>query len=231
MVKAVAVAAVRPGSERAASAARRPSTGKARRSGQESPRTRGRIANGASRAIPKKIAIVPSIPAAATIVVVWSEAPSQKAPARPRGIRIPPIAARRGRRAARRPSVPSTALIGEVRPARRAGYRAPRTAVTIPVATAATGAALEKARSPTGKSSARINSISPTASATPSPRPSTAPSTPSSAASRSTDPVILQRPAPSVRSIPISRVRWKTVMLNELKIRKPPTNRAIAAKK
>jgi hypothetical protein len=42
---------------------------------------------------------------------------------------------------------------------------------------------------------------------------------------------MLQRPAPRVRSMPISRVRWKTVMLNELKIRKPPTKRAIAAKK
>ena len=31
--------------------------------------------------------------------------------------------------------------------------------------------------------------------------------------------------------MPISRVRWKTVMLNELKMRKPPTKRAIAAKK
>ncbi len=58
-----------------------------------------------------------------------------------------------------------------------------------------------------------------------------APRTPSRAASRSTEPVILQRPAPRVRSMPISRVRWKTVMLKELKIRKPPTNRAIAAKK
>ena len=100
-----------------------------------------------------------------------------------------------------------------------------------PVASAATGAKAENESFPTGKSSARISSIRPSASTTPRPSPIAAPRTPSRAASPSTEPVILQRPAPSVRSMPISRVRWKTVMLKELKIRKPPTNRAMAAKK
>ena len=85
------------------------------------PVTRGRITNGATIAMPKKIASVPSIPAAATIVVVSSAAPSQKAPASPSGISAAPATARRVRSLARSPSVPSTALIGDVRPARRAG--------------------------------------------------------------------------------------------------------------
>ena len=64
----------------------------------------------------------PPIPAAATSVVVSSAAPSEKAPARPGGIRGH-ARSRRGatRGRARSPSVPSTALIGDVRPARRAG--------------------------------------------------------------------------------------------------------------
>jgi hypothetical protein len=65
----------------------------------------------------------------------------------------------------------------------------------------------------------------------PRPTPSATPTRPSSAASVSTERVTMPRVAPSVRSIPISRMRWKTVMLKELKIRKPPTNSAIAAKK
>ena len=92
-----------------------------RANGHDSALTRGRITNGATIAMPKKIASVPSIPAAATIVVVSSAAPSQKAPASPSGIRTAPATARRARSLARSPSVPSTALIGDVRPARRAG--------------------------------------------------------------------------------------------------------------
>ena len=87
------------------------------------PATSGPITNGATSAIPKKIAIVPSIPAAATIVVVSSAAPSQNAPAEPqrRSARAP-TTARRGRRPRPQPlACPSTARIGEVRPARRAG--------------------------------------------------------------------------------------------------------------
>ena len=115
------MAAVRDGSERAESAAIRPSTGAIRRTGHDSAATRGATTNGAISAIPKKIAIVPAIPAAATTVVVSSAAPSQNAPASPAAINTAPSAARRGRGRARRPSVPSTARMGEVRPARRAG--------------------------------------------------------------------------------------------------------------
>ena len=79
------------------------------------------MTKGATIAMPKKIASVPTIPAAATIVVVSSAAPSQKAPASPRGMRTAPARARRTLGLALSPSVPSTALIGDVRPARRAG--------------------------------------------------------------------------------------------------------------
>ena len=59
----------------------------------------GSIRNGAISAIPKKIAIVPPIPAATTGVVVSSAAPSRKAPARPGTISATPRKARRRRRA------------------------------------------------------------------------------------------------------------------------------------
>ena len=39
------------------------------------------------------------------------------------------------------------------------------------------------------------------------------------------------REAPSVRSIPSSRMRWSTVMLKLFRIRKPPTNSATPEKK
>ena len=146
---------------------------------RRAPRTSGRITNGATQRDPEEDRDRPEHPGGGDDASSSRRtAPSQKAPASPSGIRTAPISARRGRRAARSPSVPSTALIGDVRPARRAGYSAPRTAVMSPVATAAIGAKPENARSPTGKLSARISAISPSASATPSPSPSTAPSTP-----------------------------------------------------
>ena len=132
-------------------------------------RPAGRITNGATSAMPKKIAIVPAMPAAATTVVVSSAAPSQKAPAEPgdgSGRRRRRLAAARGRR--RRPSVPSTARIGEVRP--RAARRVERPAArpsagrSPPRRPARSGSARGR---PTGKSSARISSIRPSASSTP----------------------------------------------------------------
>ena len=39
------------------------------------------------------------------------------------------------------------------------------------------------------------------------------------------------RVAPSARSVPISRIRCSTVMLNELRIRNAPTNSAMPEKK
>ena len=44
-----------------------------------------------------------------------------------------------------------------------------------------------------------------------------------------TDARIWRRDAPSVRSIPNSRVRWATVIENVLKIRNAPTNSATPA--
>ena len=41
----------------------------------------------------------------------------------------------------------------------------------------------------------------------------------------------MRREAPSVRSMPSSRMRWSTVMLKLLRIRKPPTNSATPEKK
>ncbi len=231
IIRAVAVAAVRAGFERAESAASRPSTGARRRTGHESTRVRGEIRNGATSAIPKKIAIVPAIPAAITGVVVSSAAPSRNAPARPGAISRAPASARAGRGRVRTPSEPSTARIGAIRPARRAGLSAPSRAVTSPVATAAAKAIQVRRRSPTGKPTSRISAIRATASASPSPRPRGAPTSPIAPASSRTERTIIGRVAPRVRCIPISRMRWSTVMLKLLKIRKPPTNSAMPAKK
>ena len=113
IISAVAVAAVRAGFDRAESAAIRPSTGASRRTGHDSVRVSGSIRNGAIRAIPKKIAIVPPIPAATTGVVVSSEAPSRNAPARPGTIIATPDEGAPQRRAV------AQALGAEHRPDRR----------------------------------------------------------------------------------------------------------------
>ena len=46
-----------------------------------------------------------------------------------------------------------------------------------------------------------------------------------------TELIAMRREAPSVRSIPSSRMRWSTVMLKLFRIRKPPTNSATPEKK
>ena len=171
IISAVAVAAVRVGFERAESAAILPSTGESLRIGHESAAASGLIRNGASKAMPKKIAIVPPMPAATTAVVVSSAAPSRNAPASPGMIKAAPITAREGRSSSRTPWVPRIARIGAMRPARRAGLSAPRHAVSRPVPIAATGAIAVKRRLPIGNPKPFINSISPSASSTPSPIP------------------------------------------------------------
>ena len=92
-----------------------------RRTGQDSTATSGLMTNGASSEMPRKIAMTPPMPAAATSAVGCAEAPRTQAPARPTAMRLVPITARRqpGRR--RSPSLPSTAWIGGILPARRAG--------------------------------------------------------------------------------------------------------------
>ncbi len=233
IIRPVAVAAVRPGSERAESAARRPATGEARRSGQASTRTSGLITNGAIIAIPKKIAIVPLIPAAATSGVVSSAAPSKKAPARPEADQGEP-----GERAAAARA--RAQALGAEHGADRGGLprpaggqeRAEEGRCEAADDGGRTRAGPRRQRRPTGKSSpSRISLTRPSASSTPRPSPSTQPTTPSASASRRTARTTIGRVAPRVRSMPSSRVRWSTVMLKALKIRKPPTKRAIAAKK
>ncbi len=68
------------------------------------------------------------------------------------------------------------------------------------------------------------SSLMPNAKATPPASPNAAPSRPSTSASSTTVASSCGRDAPSVRSIPNSRVRWATVIENVLKIWKAPTN-------
>src|SRR5437763_795724 len=65
IVRATAVAAVRVGLNRVASDASRPAVGESRRRGTASARTKGVIRYGAARTMPRNIAIVSPIPAAA----------------------------------------------------------------------------------------------------------------------------------------------------------------------
>ena len=84
---------------------------------------------------------------------------------------------------------------------------------------------------PTGTPMPRISEISPEARSRPSPSPRTVPTMPSTSASVRTELIAMRREAPSVRSIPSSRMRWSTVMLKLFRIRKPPTNSATPEKK
>ncbi len=142
-----------------------------------------------------------------------------------------PMSARRARGVRRTPRAPSTARMGDTRPARRAGQAAPSSVTTMPRTTAVMAGPAVTCSAPTGISMPRMSSISPDASPSPSPSPSTLPNTPMTAASVRIVRVTRPREAPSVRNVPISRIRWSTVMLKELRIRKPPTNSAIPEKK
>jgi hypothetical protein len=127
--------------------------------------------------------------------------------------------------------LPRTARIGETRPARRAGQNAPSKVTTMPIAAAVMAALALTSRVPTGTSLPRIGEIRPDASPRPSASPNTVPATPITSASVSTEPVAIRGDAPSVRSMPSSRMRWSTVMLKLFRIRKPPTNSATPEKK
>lgn len=77
----------------------------------------------------------------------------------------------------------------------------------------------------------RIAAARSSARPTPSPSPSSDPTAARISASLTTEVVMRRREAPRARSVPISRNRCSTVMLNELRIRKAPTNSAIPEKK
>ena len=102
---------------------------------------------------------------------------------------------------------------------------------TIPMKAATIAAPALTWSVPTGTLMPRINEMSPEASSRPSPSPSTVPTIPRIRASTRTELVAMRRDAPSVRSMPSSRMRWSTVMLKLFRIRKPPTNRATPEKK
>ena len=69
------------------------------------------------------------------------------------------------------------------------------------------------------------------ASAAPRPRPATEPTSASRAASIRMPRATRRSLAPRARRVPISRIRWKTVMLNAFRIRNAPTNSAMPEKK
>ena len=234
IISAVAVAAVRLGLERAESAASRPSTGASRRTGHDRTRVSGAIRNGAISAIPKKIAIVPADAGGDHGVGGLVGGAEQEGPgeARERSSR------RRRRRAAARGRFahplgaqhgpdrrdpPGPASAGSARRApRSAGRSRPRRSSAIGVSSSVADREVDR----------RASARSGPAPAAPRARArATAPITPSAAASSRTERTIIGRVAPSVRCMPISRMRWSTVMLKLLKIRKPPTNSAMPAKK
>ena len=229
---AVAVAAVRPGSERAASAASRPSTGRMRahRPGEhaherldherrdqrdpEEDRDRARHARGRD----DRRGLVGGAEPEGACQPEHDQGGADARPARAR-LRAQALRAQDGADR-RRLAGPARGRAGAQDGGDEARWRRRRPAPTTRRSACRPGS---RARGRTRPARRRARS--------PRPSPSTAPRIPRSAASRSTEPVIFRRGVPSVRSIPISRVRWSTVMLKALKIRKPPTKRAIAAKK
>jgi hypothetical protein len=203
-----------------------------RRSGRAIRRTSGITRNGASRTIPSIITIVAPaapIPTHGLVDVV----PNQNFPpiTMPGTNRASPISARRRVSARRGAGAPSSARTGEIRPARSAGQAAPARVAIRPVTTAATAAPGENAIAETGIPKDFMASISRTASPAPRASPSAQPASASTNASTRIVRATRRSVAPRARSVPISRIRCSTVMLNELRIRNAPTNSAMPEKK
>ena len=124
------------------------------------------------------------------------------------------------------------AATGSIRVARRAGTKPDTTVATMPTARPAitvrgSSTVLVVPRSMPNEDSSAAR---PGASASPHAMPISEASTPITNVSASTERSTWPREAPSVRSSANSFVRWATVTLKVLKIRKLPTSSATAAK-
>ena len=145
-------------------------------------------------------------------------------PARPSSA----AATTRRRRSGTLPAISASrsAAIGSIRVARRAGTKPDTSVAMTPtsrptmIVRGSSWSEVAPISIPTALNSAR----NPAAITRPANTPITDAATPIARLSVSTERRTWRREAPSVRSRPISRVRWATVMLKVLKIRKPPTS-------
>ncbi len=119
-----------------------------------------------------------------------------------------------------------SAAIGVTRVALRAGTSAATSVTTTPTISETITVRSVTTVPVFGRSipTALKSSLIPNAKPTPPASPSAAPSRPSTSASKPTVASSCGREAPSVRSMPNSRVRWATVIENVLKIWNAPTN-------
>ena len=222
IIRAAAVVAVRPGFRMAFSRASRPVRPRTRSKGRPVSEARGRTRRGENSETPNRISAAPppsspaalpesSIPPNSPISIIASPiAPNATATAvtmRPRGFVSWSSASR-------------SAAIGVTRVARSAGTSAATTVTITPTISetmtvrAVTTVPVFGRSIPTAWNSSLIANANPTPPAS----PTTAPSSPSASASIPTVASSWRRDAPSVLSIPNSRVRCATVIENVLKI-------------
>jgi hypothetical protein len=234
IMRAAAVAAVRPVLRTEFPRASLPAAPPSCRAGQPTTAAIGRTRRDETIATPTKRRSTPPAIERRRSPVASSSLNIEK-PRRKRARAIAPSATNGVKRAKRdlgRVAPSRTAAIGGTRVARIAGNR-PATRVTITptrsettiVRVANTVSAWGRSRSSASKSRFRAQA---------SPRPPNSPITdamiPIVSASRMTEPSTCRREAPTVRSVANSRVRCATVIESVLKMTKAPTNSAMPAK-
>ena len=228
IISAAAVVAVRPGLRMAFSRARRPVMPRRRSIGRPVTEASGRTSRGEKSDTPNRISTAPPprSPAAEPESSIPPNSPTSSI-ARPRApSTIATIVGSRPILRCSASSDSSSAAIGVMRVARSAGARAASSVTTTPTSSettivrGATTVPVLGRSMPTALKSSLIRK----AKATPPAMPVTAPSRPKTSASNPTERRICPREAPSVRSMPNSRVRCATVIEKVLKIWKAPTN-------
>ncbi len=225
IIRAAAVAAVRPGLRTAFSRARRPDTPRKRSTGLPTTDAMGLTIRGLSRATPMNTATAP-IPTHAS--------PGESAPKTPSSISRRPTAVMTTAMAPRRRWlrwVSSTApsrrpVTGGTRVTLSAGISEASTVSTVPSTSARmiVRAAITVPSLGRSISSALNSALMAGANPMPASSPSSDAPIPITNASSTTLRTSWRRLAPSVRSIANSRVRWATVIENVLKIRNAATN-------
>ena len=233
-ISAAAVTAVRCGWRIAFSRASTPVRPWKRAIGAPSTRAKGRTSSGARNANANIISTAPR-PISEAAALLESSPPNRpmNSTARPAAasrpeptIRIVPMCFRPGVTASR------MAVTGSTRVARSAGTKPETIVATSPMARPMITVIGETTMPVVPRSipAARIRAASAGATTSPASTPRIEASRPIANVSISTEFRTCRREAPSTRSSANSLVRWATVTVNVLKIKKPPTSNATPAK-
>jgi hypothetical protein len=229
IMSAPAVTAVRPGLRTAFSRARRPVIPLSFSSGQPDSEASGRTSRGLNIDTPSSVATAPppTEPAAA-LDSSPPNRPTQVSATPPSTSNTATAAKTLPRRWLSGSSASSSAAIGDTRVARSAGESAAASVTTMPTTSAITIVRVAITVPVFGRSIPKLLNIAfrPPAKPIPASTPATDPSAPMMVASSTIPRRIWPREAPSVRSMPSSRIRWATVIEKVLKIRKLPTRSA-----